>query len=493
MVAGSNTWADAPSIRRGTDSTPTPSAGLTTEAGERFPGNWDLGRSAWWRFDAPVSEMVGIETLWSIWPEGDFPDTVVGVWTGNVLADLTLVAFGDDNDRDIPRIGSSLMTDIDFDAEAGQTYWIQVSSWNGSDDLDYVLRIGKRLNTTSAWIQDPAYEVTELRDHLYHVDHAHGLEDWVSATSGETGLDYVPVEPHIDVVRAATLEQYPTIDTGGGETDHTVSLQYGWDPGTIGGGGWDTIADATTQFPVRAISPFDVNDYGPVGEKPPEAVGYEWAPDPLTGDTFPDDGFTDSVVAAAVLDADSEILVDAHDTRAPGDELQGGFTTALHATLPSGSDFHSTTPGAPTWPRSTDRVTVWHPDFDNDPVVTTIPDQGSGTILVPIGEDLTLTPYLDELGRVALYTHTTDVIDPYDTTPGTGNGGDLSYGWVLWDHTIRWTFTPRPYRWRLRTVQMSDSYRRTSARHDGVAGGAGRNWPPSKSHQASNRTSGGYL
>ena len=103
--------------------------GATVEDGETLPyeeeGNWTFGSTAtaWWKWTAPVSDSVTFRTKGS-----DF-DTVIGIYTGNVVDALETVAANDEGDDD----GSSVVT---FDAVAGTTYYIAVGGYeNASGDV----------------------------------------------------------------------------------------------------------------------------------------------------------------------------------------------------------------------------------------------------------------------------------------------------------------------------------------------------------------------
>jgi hypothetical protein len=76
--------------------------------------------------------------------------------------------------------------------------------------------------------------------------------------------------------------------------------------------------------------------------------------------------------------------------------------------------------------------------------------------------------------------------------PGNFAGPDFEYP----VHNLNLTLTLRyaATRWRyVYDTPPSTPYRRTSHRHDSLAGGATRNYPPSRALQTSNRIGGGYL
>jgi hypothetical protein len=89
----------------------------TRELGE--PDHW-IGtgdRSVWWSWTAPSSGDVSITTSNSSF------DTLLGVYTGTSVSNLTLVAHNDDATGIWPRSG------VQFAAVAGTVYQIAVDGW----------------------------------------------------------------------------------------------------------------------------------------------------------------------------------------------------------------------------------------------------------------------------------------------------------------------------------------------------------------------------
>ena len=78
------------------------------------------GRSVWYRWTAPISGDATIDTYGS-----SHIDTLLGVYTGNVLAGLTSVAQSDDINAFVP------FSHVTFPAVAGTTYQIAVDGFNG--------------------------------------------------------------------------------------------------------------------------------------------------------------------------------------------------------------------------------------------------------------------------------------------------------------------------------------------------------------------------
>lgn len=130
MTTGADAFADATSLALGQSSEPTPAGSYTTEAGEPYPAQ---GRTAWWRWTAPATRLVLLDT--TLMPTN--ADTVLTVYTGPSLDALTEVAVSDDVDPDNVDYRSFLM----FTAQAGTTYHLQVDSWGSATPPDYVLRL----------------------------------------------------------------------------------------------------------------------------------------------------------------------------------------------------------------------------------------------------------------------------------------------------------------------------------------------------------------
>lgn len=123
--------------------------------------------------------------------------------------------------------------------------------------------------------------------------------------------------------------------------------------------------------------------------------------------------------------------------------------------------------------------------------ITLIAPGSTGATSVTLGEDFDLTPYMTPVGMV-LSTFTDSFIPPQndDTYSGFSLTNYWEYGYAIDLIRVGWTLRPPRYRWIYDTT--TPTYRRIYPRDDGLAGGAPRNWPPSKGVQTSNRTSG-YL
>lgn len=146
-----------------------------------------------------------------------------------------------------------------------------------------------------------------------------------------------------------------------------------------------------------------------------------------------------------------------------------------------------------------DTVVWFHPDAPpgSGPVSTilatvpfpVVPSAGSPlstTLAEPI--DLTDKMHPDYWGGI-LWTSSAPKFLPPLRDPDPYDSGSLQYGWGF--ENVRVDTMVRPPRWRW--VFAADPYRRIFPRDDGLAGGAPRTWPTSRTVQNGNRTSGGYL
>jgi hypothetical protein len=160
---GSDYFQYATPFEYGGSSVPTPSTGLTREPDEPdplAPQGIFITRTAWWVFTAPASETVGVDLLQSIYASGaTYASTAINVYTGSSIGALTLMAQGSVNSRPgYPALPYTYLTEMDFEATAGTTYYVQVGLQSYSPDVDYVLRLGRRVVTYSDWVSTPPYD-----------------------------------------------------------------------------------------------------------------------------------------------------------------------------------------------------------------------------------------------------------------------------------------------------------------------------------------------
>lgn len=164
---------------------------------------------------------------------------------------------------------------------------------------------------------------------------------------------------------------------------------------------------------------------------------------------------------------------------------------------------------------------MWHDDAI-DPLDRTVPDSATRVMLRPLGAavDVTLgvldppavptggvnpdvatrglsaaidlTPYLEDTGWAGtVWTEQVTKFVPPTRETGPVSTGTVRYGWGFDRLRIDTWVRPPLWRW-VYAGELATPYRRIFPRDDGLAGGAPRNYPTSKSRQSSNRTSG-YL
>ena len=93
----------------------------TEESGEPTHAGVGGGKSVWWTWTSPASGSVEINTV------GSGFDTVLAVYEGSRVDDLTRLASNDDIDY-----GVVLQSRVTFEARAGQAYQIAVDGWSGA-------------------------------------------------------------------------------------------------------------------------------------------------------------------------------------------------------------------------------------------------------------------------------------------------------------------------------------------------------------------------
>ncbi len=94
----------------------------TAESGEPIH-HTDSTKSIWYSWVAPDTEVINLDTYYSRF------DTVLAVYTGTALNNLTQIASNDDD-----ALGLGLLTSrLAFNANAGTTYYIAVDGYNGSE------------------------------------------------------------------------------------------------------------------------------------------------------------------------------------------------------------------------------------------------------------------------------------------------------------------------------------------------------------------------
>ncbi len=93
------------------------------ESGEPSHAGNNGGKSVWWKWTPTLNTNVTVNT------EGSTFDTLLGVYRGNRVNSLSVVASDDD-------AGSGLLSSVDIDVVAGATYYIAVDGFNSGSEID---------------------------------------------------------------------------------------------------------------------------------------------------------------------------------------------------------------------------------------------------------------------------------------------------------------------------------------------------------------------
>lgn len=136
LAVGSNNFADAPAINSPNGrSSATNLTTYTREGGEanHHPNGDTAGvNSAWWSWTAPESGFCTVSTRTTVGTANAVADTVMGVYTGTAVNNLTVVGRNDDYSQ--PGFGADrLYSSLVFYALAGSTYKIAVAAYSAGD------------------------------------------------------------------------------------------------------------------------------------------------------------------------------------------------------------------------------------------------------------------------------------------------------------------------------------------------------------------------
>ena len=118
VAAGSDSFSSASGIRGASGQATGSNAGASKEPGEPDHAGRSGGASLWWRWTAPASGAVAIDTAGS-----DF-DTLLAVYTGGAVDALTEVASNDD--------AVGLQSEVRFTAQQGVVYHVAVDGYDGA-------------------------------------------------------------------------------------------------------------------------------------------------------------------------------------------------------------------------------------------------------------------------------------------------------------------------------------------------------------------------
>jgi subtilisin family serine protease len=156
------------------------------ESGEPSHGGNAGGKSVWWTWTAPVSGLVSVTTA------GSSFDTLLGVYTGNSVESLTLIAGNDDSD--------GLTSAVQFTATAGQSYQIAVDGYSGASGailLQITPTVGvpndqftsrSVLPTTALATTGSNAGATKESGEPYHAGNSGGASVWWTWTAPSNGL-----------------------------------------------------------------------------------------------------------------------------------------------------------------------------------------------------------------------------------------------------------------------------------------------------------------
>lgn len=128
-LPGSDSFAGAQALTGTHAAIATNNLDATIEPGETGPFGSSYGHSLWWTWTAPESGRVVASTV------GSSFDTILAIYTGTSLSDLSFVASNDDASR---RLSTSR---VKFDAIAGTTYFITIGGFGDETGfIDFDIR-----------------------------------------------------------------------------------------------------------------------------------------------------------------------------------------------------------------------------------------------------------------------------------------------------------------------------------------------------------------
>ena len=179
------------------------STGATRESGEPAHAGVSGGASLWWEWTASSTGSVTVDT------SGSNFDTVLAIYTGTALANLTPIASNDDS--------GGITSRVAFTAQAGATYVIAVDGKSSTDGL-VLLNIGTfpandafaspvTLNGTSALVTAANSHCSRETSEPHILGNTGGLSLWYRWTA--------PVSGHIQVsVFSAEIDPLLAVYTG---------------------------------------------------------------------------------------------------------------------------------------------------------------------------------------------------------------------------------------------------------------------------------------
>lgn len=491
MTQGADTFAGAPTIHVGGIGAATPTTGLSMELEDGEPtypsAFWTMSRSAWWKFVATADADISVNLFHSEgvpdWDTLNF--AMVSVYTGTTLDTLTRVAYATSSDQ-YETSGLSNSPEVTIHVTAGTTYRVQALLQDTAADISYRIQVAEYAETWTDWVQesDYTYEVPRSVD-------ADG--DLIANMAGnskmfdqiETILSAYVVRPNPSVLKATketaqALAWDNPVNNAWSTESAFVRGEVGDHPPLEGGEWWEEDTTkrrygASYREYTYAYRDYDAllsHEYQPV-TAPEGGLWYEW----------------EGIERSQVLEADVQIQIRTYSEQ--GTVLDGFIapSTMLH-------EFEVYT--------SSTYILDPMPLVSNDNTASSLSgwDQGHPNVKlqwVPMAAvdttlwDINMNDYINTDGTFVLAARVK--IMPWIPEDETGYAGYAKAELKV----AQCTYLVRPPRRRflVRTYSSAaaatTTYRRNYPRDDGLAGGARRNYPPSKAMQSGNRNVGGYL
>jgi hypothetical protein len=181
-----------------------PNLDATREPGEPLHAEEEGDTSVWWTWTAPFSGTVTLTT------EGSSFDTLLGVYTGDGVTYLTVVASNDDEDA----VNGILTSRLSLAAVAGVTYRIAVDGYDGASGQVRLRLVLEQPQTELRWeapqlLPDGSFDVV-LTGSLGAVIEVEQSEDAVAWTSAVT-LTNTTGSVHFTVPAAAPHRLYRAV------------------------------------------------------------------------------------------------------------------------------------------------------------------------------------------------------------------------------------------------------------------------------------------
>ncbi|MEX0322618.1 MAG: S8 family serine peptidase [Puniceicoccaceae bacterium] len=393
----------------GTTETTGSNYGATFETDEPTNPSTAGTRSVWWEYIAATTGTVTIDT------NGSNFDTTLAVYTGDVLASLTLIADDDDT--------SGTQSEVTFTAVQGESYMIQV---NGADSGSSTESGNIKLNYTPPGYPIPANDDFENRIYLEY-----GSSQVTGTNLGATLEGGEPINPTGAGERSVWWEWVAagstpvTIDTAGSSYDTTLAIYSG-----------TSLSDLTLEG--------DNNDFG---------------------------GLQSSVTFTPTISERYFIQVNGNGTAAgditlnypnPGIPKPENDDFADRIVLPPGSiqvtgsnESATTEPSEPANPLTASGLSIWYEwisPFTGSATIDTIGSSFDTTLLIYTGTDLATLTLVDSSDDYFSYFSSIT----FDAVSGTsymikvdGDPEILDEGLVVLNYPMPWPVYVSPGRIRL--------------------------------------------